>query len=269
MKKNKLLKTLAIALAASSFGMLAPNSLLTKAHAESNGYWQQASSNWYYKDRTTGSVETGWIQDNGYWYYLNSDGVMQTGWVYDSGNWYYLYSDGIMATDTTIDGYYLSSTGAWTTTNNSTSSNSESALTWEDVYGKNLPRGDISQSQDDVNLSNTLTSYNIDMSSDEQRWLKNLAMDLSNQKLSIDEARSNCIGKTVNGKYRITDIKFFDQSFPTSTENNQTGTIKSSSLSTYNSSSTYKYDAYLVFSCGNARSNQWEATRTVIELETL
>ena len=48
-----------------------------------------------------------------------------TGWRLIDKNWYYFYSDGYMAKDTTIDGYYLNSSGAWT---NSTPSNYGSDL---------------------------------------------------------------------------------------------------------------------------------------------
>ena len=54
----------------------------------------------------------------GDWYYFNpvSDGykgAMKRGWIYDGGNWFYFYSSGQMARDTTIDGYYVNSNGAW------------------------------------------------------------------------------------------------------------------------------------------------------------
>ena len=41
----------------------------------------------------------GWVQEeNGSWYYLNSNGSMVTGWVKVSGKWYYLKSNGAMVT---------------------------------------------------------------------------------------------------------------------------------------------------------------------------
>lgn len=49
----------------------------------------------------------------GWWYAEGSSWA--NGWRQIDGNWYYFYSDGYMATDTTIDGYYLNSNGAWTT----------------------------------------------------------------------------------------------------------------------------------------------------------
>jgi hypothetical protein len=79
------------------------------AHAE----WKQSGDSWWYSQGS--SYATGWTQINGQWYYFDSNGYMKTGWVYDSGNWYYFYGEGIMAHDTKIDGCYLNSSGAWTT----------------------------------------------------------------------------------------------------------------------------------------------------------
>lgn len=58
-------------------------------------------------------MKTGWLNDNGNWYYLQSWGGMQTGWFNDNGTWYYLYSNGVMAANTVINGYNLSASGAW------------------------------------------------------------------------------------------------------------------------------------------------------------
>jgi|GEM_PF-1962823 len=46
------------------------------------------------------------------WWYMEGN-TWTTGWRYINGNWYYFYSDGYMSHDTTIDGYYLNSSGAW------------------------------------------------------------------------------------------------------------------------------------------------------------
>lgn len=79
------------------------------AHAE----WKQSGNSWWYSQGS--SYATNWTQINGQWYYFDSNGYMKTGWLYDSGNWFYLYGNGTMAHDTKIDGSYLNSTGAWTT----------------------------------------------------------------------------------------------------------------------------------------------------------
>ncbi|AWK52200.1 hypothetical protein DIC82_14855 [Clostridium beijerinckii] len=270
MKKNKLLKTLALTLAISSLGVLVPNSLSTTAYAEGQAYWQQINNSWYYMD-STGKARTGWVQDNGYWYYIGSDGVMKTGWIQDDGNWYYLWSNGQMATNTKIGGYYVNSSGAWTTS--IVSNSSDNVLKPQDADGQHYRRIDISQSQRDVTASNQLTNYNVDMSSEGLRRMKILSINLAQSKTTIDEARSNCIGKVVDGKYKITDIKFFDQSFfivnTGSDADKKVKAIQNSSLVTYKSSSSYKYDEFLVFSCGNARAAEWEAIRVVVEFEAV
>jgi glucan-binding YG repeat protein len=76
--------------------------------------WQQINGVWYYFDNN-GIMKTGWQNINGQWYCLDSNGGMKTGWIKNSdGKWYYLYDSGIMAKNTTIGGYKLDSTGAWT-----------------------------------------------------------------------------------------------------------------------------------------------------------
>ena len=67
---------------------------------------------WYYLN-ASGAMQTGWINDNGTWYYCNASGAMQTGWLLDGSTWYYLQANGAMAANTTIDGYVLGSNGAW------------------------------------------------------------------------------------------------------------------------------------------------------------
>lgn len=55
----------------------------------------------------TGAMQTGWLLDNGKWYFLKSSGAMATGWAYDSGKWYFLGSSGQMLTGWQFDA------GAW------------------------------------------------------------------------------------------------------------------------------------------------------------
>ena len=61
----------------------------------------------------SGAMATGWLAYNGNWYYLDEHGYKTTGWQEINGNWYYLYEDGRMAADTTVDGYYVDSSGVW------------------------------------------------------------------------------------------------------------------------------------------------------------
>ncbi|MBR2134235.1 MAG: carbohydrate-binding domain-containing protein [Eubacterium sp.] len=79
--------------------------------------WINDEGYWFYLDEE-GVMQTGWINDGGYWFYLNSHGVMMTGWVKDNGYWYYLNSHGVMMTGWVKDNgywYYLNSHGAMMT----------------------------------------------------------------------------------------------------------------------------------------------------------
>lgn len=58
-------------------------------------------------------MATGWINDNGAWYYLDLSGAMKTGWINNNGIWYYCTASGNMLSDTVIDGYTLGADGAW------------------------------------------------------------------------------------------------------------------------------------------------------------
>ncbi|MCR5371058.1 MAG: hypothetical protein K6E83_10150 [Clostridium sp.] len=106
------------------------------------GTWHKDGSAWRYTDERGHGVNSGWVQDQGSWYYLKPDstgsGAMQTGWVQDDdGDWYYLspssgalvtgwqpidglwyYLDptdgGAMALNREVDGFYINAKGVWT-----------------------------------------------------------------------------------------------------------------------------------------------------------
>ena len=78
--------------------------------------WVQENGKWYYY--ASGTKHTGWLNLSGTWYYLNSSGAMQTGWVVDNGTWYYLDSSGAMHTGWVLTGgtwYYMNASGAMRT----------------------------------------------------------------------------------------------------------------------------------------------------------
>lgn len=82
---------------------------------DENGYrlsgWQTVDGKRYHLDES-GRMAVGWFQQDGAWYYAGKDGAIQTGWVMDQpGKYYYLNADGTMAHDTTVDGYWLDSSG--------------------------------------------------------------------------------------------------------------------------------------------------------------
>ena len=74
--------------------------------------WQYINGNWFYLT-SSGAAATGWQYINGYWYYFNSSCYMLTGWQWINGKCYYMYPSGAMASNTTIDGSYVNSSGAW------------------------------------------------------------------------------------------------------------------------------------------------------------
>lgn len=78
--------------------------------------WHYIYGNWFYV--RGGKAATGWVKDNGKWYFCNKEGEMQTGWVKVDGKWYYLNTGGAMKTGWLKDGgkkYYLSANGAMKT----------------------------------------------------------------------------------------------------------------------------------------------------------
>lgn len=91
-----------------AFGSAAPT-----VEAASGWRWQNG---WEYL--ANDQKQTGWVNDNGTWYYLNSSGKMLTGWQFIGGAWYYLNASGAMATGWINDNstwYYLNASGAMAT----------------------------------------------------------------------------------------------------------------------------------------------------------
>ena len=80
--------------------------------------WVSEDGAWFYH-HASGAQASGWVKDGGSWYYLDpASGRMATGWLLDGSTWYYLTSSGAMATGWVKDGstwYYLRSSGAMAT----------------------------------------------------------------------------------------------------------------------------------------------------------
>lgn len=60
------------------------------------------------------NVQAAWQQAaDGIWYYYDLAGRVQTGWVEDNGRWYFLKNTGAMAVNEWIGSYYVGYDGAW------------------------------------------------------------------------------------------------------------------------------------------------------------
>ncbi|PEC12333.1 glucosaminidase domain-containing protein [Bacillus toyonensis] len=93
------------------------NTATVNVNAVKQSGWVQQNGKWYYFN-PDGTIKKGWLLDNNKWYYLNSSGIMQTGWLFDQGVWYYLNASGAMQTGWLFDQgvwYYLNSNGSMQT----------------------------------------------------------------------------------------------------------------------------------------------------------
>ncbi|MGV2939614.1 immunoglobulin-like domain-containing protein [Mesobacillus sp. LC4] len=80
--------------------------------------WLKENGYWFYYDSKTGIKKTGWLLDGSKWYYLDASGVMKTVWILSGGKWYYLEASGAMKTGWVKSGgkwYFLEKSGAMKT----------------------------------------------------------------------------------------------------------------------------------------------------------
>lgn len=68
--------------------------------------WLNENGNWYYYN-SDGNKKTGWLFDRGAWYFFNPSGEMKTGWLFNGGAWYFFNQSGEMKTGWSFNG------GAW------------------------------------------------------------------------------------------------------------------------------------------------------------
>ena len=78
------------------------------------GKWMKNWYGWWYQDTSGWYPSNMWQKINGDWYYFDASGYMvSNGWRNIGGTWYYFHKSGNMASSEWIDGYWLSSSGAW------------------------------------------------------------------------------------------------------------------------------------------------------------
>lgn len=75
--------------------------------------WILENGTWYYFDANS-RMQTGWIKEQELWYYLDEKGAMRTGWIKDKDGWYFLSPSGAMKTGWIKEQelwYYLDASG--------------------------------------------------------------------------------------------------------------------------------------------------------------
>ena len=91
--------------------------VMTGAQTETSG-WVNQDGKWWYRHTDGSYMTNGWEQIDGEWYHFDSEGWMQTGWILDDEKWYYLTDSGAMATgwiNVNSVWYYLNDSGAMAT----------------------------------------------------------------------------------------------------------------------------------------------------------
>lgn len=124
---------------------------------KANAEWKVSGSGWYYTD-STGNVVTGWQQIDGNWYYMWSDGTMaKNTWIENGDKWYYLGDSGAMLYNNIVDGCTIGNEGYWIIT-------ARGELTYDDVKPTNMYfRGDISQGTRYIEMSDSLSTSNLNI----------------------------------------------------------------------------------------------------------
>ena len=92
--------------------------------------WKKIQDKWYYFDQEGNRlsdtifdgyvlnkdgvmIENGWVALEGKWYYASESGkIIQQKWEKIGGVWYYFDKDGVMLSQTIVDGYLLTKSGA-------------------------------------------------------------------------------------------------------------------------------------------------------------
>ena len=72
--------------------------------------WIQNQGHWYYLNNDS-IVKRNWLKYEDNWYYLNNSGCMMTGWQKINNNWYYFNKNGDMAVNTKKDGWIIDYSG--------------------------------------------------------------------------------------------------------------------------------------------------------------
>ncbi len=99
-----------------AFGMILAALAAAPTMTSMAGEWVEVNGSYWYRN-DDGSAHTGWLLDNGKWYFMDRQTCyMKTGWVLDGGKWYFCNDDGSMYPNGWLDldgkRYYINSDGS-------------------------------------------------------------------------------------------------------------------------------------------------------------
>jgi len=76
--------------------------------------WVKIEDYWYYLDSTGTMYQSRWFQNNDKWYYLDENGHMATGWqIIDNKNYCFAGDGSLYVSCDTPDGYTVDANGVW------------------------------------------------------------------------------------------------------------------------------------------------------------
>ncbi len=136
-----------------------------------------------------------WRQDNNGWRYTEGNSYVKGTWKLVDGNWYYFFADGYMAYNTSIDGYYVNSSGAWVSKSNSSSSETATSSETKIATSSN-PKYTVSSINDEWRAMyfKWQTNYYTGV---KQSYFENMTKAIADGSLSKEsaEAQLNALGR--------------------------------------------------------------------------
>lgn len=255
MRKNKLMKTIALTLALSSLGSLG-------ASAAEQPYWRLNNNNWYYYD-SNGKVKTGWIYDKGNWYYCYSSGIMaRNTWIQSEGKWYYLGENGAMVYNRVVDNCKIGSKGYWIP--NVKESFSKIDLRQELDNFSFCGFYNLDSEKQKKYIKNT-----INVTQNELNTIENIVVNLAQSMYSEEQVKEKLIGMTTeDNKYVITNVYMTKVRYKKDA-GEQNEILDSSNVFDYKPQSKYYFDIGRLLDYGYRYDFDWGVYRLVLEFEEI
>lgn len=255
MKKNRLIKTIALTLALSSVGAVG-------ASAVGQPYWKVSNNNWYYYD-SNGKIKSGWIYDKGNWYYLYSTGIMaKNTWIQSEGKWYYLGENGAMVYNRVVDNCKIGSKGYWI-------ANVKESFSKFDLR-QNLDNYSFCGCENiDSEEQKKYIKSTINITKSELSMIDHITNNLALSQYEEGDVKENLIGMTTeDNKYIITNV-YISKVRYAQNSGDKDEILASSSVFDYKPQSQYYFDIGRLLKYGYRYNFDWGVYRLVLEFEEL